>query len=53
MKIPLNEISTPGLLRLMRDVADVLGVDDKHWSLSISKADAVGGFVRVRVEIRD
>ena len=46
-----------GLLSRMKSgldgLADVLGVDDKHWSLSISKADAVGGFVRVRVEIRD
>ena len=30
-------------------LADVLGVDDKHWSLTIAKADAVGGFVRVEV----
>lgn len=30
-------------------LADVLGVDDKHWSLTISKADEVGGFVRVEV----
>lgn len=30
-------------------LADVLGVDDSKWSLSIAKADAVGGFVRVEV----
>lgn len=30
-------------------LADVLGVDDKHWSLTIAKADTVGGFVRVEV----
>ena len=30
-------------------LADVLEVDDKHWSLTISKADTVGGFVRVEV----
>ena len=30
-------------------LADVLGVDDKNWTLTISKADAVGGFVRVEV----
>lgn len=30
-------------------LADVLGVDDKHWTLTISKADTVGGFVRVEV----
>lgn len=31
-------------------LADVLGVDDKHWSFSISKADDVGGMVRVSVD---
>ena len=30
-------------------LADVLGVDDKHWSLSIARADEIGGFVRVEV----
>ena len=30
-------------------VADVLGVDDKHWSLSIARAGEIGGFVRVEV----
>lgn len=30
-------------------LADVLGVDDKRWSLTISKVDEVGGFVRVEV----
>lgn len=30
-------------------LADVLGVDDKHWSLSIAKADQVGGMVKVEV----
>ena len=30
-------------------LADVLGVDDKHWTLTISKADTVGGMVRVEV----
>ena len=30
-------------------LADVLEVNDKHWSLTISKADEVGGFVRVEV----
>lgn len=28
-------------------LADVLGVDDSKWSLSISKAERIGGFVRV------
>jgi crossover junction endodeoxyribonuclease RusA len=28
---------------------DVLGVDDSRWSLTICKADSVGGFVRVEV----
>ena len=32
-------------------LADVLGVDDKHWTLTISKADTVGGFVKVCVEV--
>ena len=32
-------------------LADVLGVDDKHWTLTISKSDEVGGMVRV--EVRD
>ncbi len=30
-------------------LADVLGVDDKHWSLTIQKGVGVGGFVRVMV----
>ena len=30
-------------------LADVLGVDDKHWTLTISKADTVGGIVQVEV----
>ena len=30
-------------------LADVLGVDDKHWSLSIERADQLGGYVRVEV----
>lgn len=30
-------------------LADVLGVDDSKWGLSISKADRIGGFVRVVV----
>lgn len=30
-------------------VADVLGVDDKHWVLSIALAGEIGGFVRVEV----
>ncbi|HMZ86789.1 MAG TPA: endonuclease [Giesbergeria sp.] len=32
-------------------LADVLGVDDKHWSLSIARAETIGGMVRV--EVRD
>ena len=32
-------------------LADVLGVDDSRWSLSIERADTVGGFVKVRVEV--
>ena len=30
-------------------LADVLGVDDKHWGLSITRADTVGGYVQVEV----
>lgn len=30
-------------------LADVLEVDDKHWSLNIARADEIGGFVRVEV----
>ncbi|WP_205690329.1 endonuclease [Comamonas serinivorans] len=30
-------------------LADVLGVDDRHWSLSIAGADQVGGYVKVEV----
>ena len=30
-------------------LADVLGVDDKHWKLEIDRADEIGGFVRVEV----
>lgn len=31
-------------------VADVLGVDDRNWSLTLHKSDAVGGFVLVEVQ---
>lgn len=34
-------------------LADVLGVDDREWSLTIRKADQVGGFVRVSVEVNN
>ena len=30
-------------------LADVLGVDDRHWSLSIDRAEEVGGMVTVEV----
>lgn len=30
-------------------LADVLGVDDSKWTLTIRKADEIGGFVRVEV----
>lgn len=30
-------------------LADVLGVDDSKWSLTIAKADTVGGYVEVTV----
>ncbi len=32
-------------------LADVLGVDDSRWSLTIRKGDTVGGFVRVEVAV--
>jgi len=30
-------------------LCDVLGVDDKHWSLTIAKSDEIGGMVKVRI----
>lgn len=30
-------------------LALALGVDDKHWDISLSRADTIGGFVRVKV----
>lgn len=30
-------------------LADVLRVDDRHWSLTICKGEGIGGFVRVEV----
>lgn len=32
-------------------LADVLGVDDRHWALTIKKSDQIGGFVKVLVEV--
>lgn len=32
-------------------LADIAGVDDKHWSLSISRSANIGGMVRVTVEV--
>lgn len=34
-------------------LADVLGVDDKHWTLTIAKADEIGGFVRILIEPKE
>ena len=34
---------------MLDGLADVLGVDDSRWSLTIQKADDIGGFVRVEV----
>lgn len=31
-------------------LADVLGVDDSRWTLTIQKSDAVGGVVKVEVQ---
>lgn len=33
-------------------LADVLGVDDSRWTLEISKADQVGGYVQVEITER-
>ena len=30
-------------------LADVIGVDDRHWSLTIERADVIGGMVKVEV----
>lgn len=30
-------------------LADVLGVDDKHWSLTITKSEEIGGMVKVKI----
>ncbi|HEY8879196.1 MAG TPA: hypothetical protein VIN03_16630 [Roseateles sp.] len=30
-------------------LADVLGVDDRHWSLSLAVSKEIGGFVRIEV----
>lgn len=30
-------------------LADVLGVDDRHWSLSITRAEEIGGMVKIEV----
>ena len=42
-----------GLLSRMKSgldgLADVLEVDDKHWSLSIARAEEIGGMVKVEV----
>lgn len=31
-------------------LADVLGIDDKYWSLSLNVAEGIGGFVRIEVK---
>lgn len=33
-------------------LADALGVDDKHWSLSIAKSAEIGGMVKIKIESR-
>lgn len=44
-----------GLLSRMKSgldaIADITGVDDRHWSLTISKADRIGGMVKIKVEV--
>lgn len=32
-------------------LADVLGVDDRHWSLSIDRSEQIGGYVKVHVGV--
>lgn len=31
-------------------LADVLKVDDKHWTLTIKKGEGIGGFVQIHIE---
>ncbi len=33
-------------------LADALGVDDKHWSLSIAKSPEIGGMVKIKIARR-
>jgi crossover junction endodeoxyribonuclease RusA len=34
-------------------LSDVIGVDDKNWSIHIEKSDNIGGFVDVKIELID
>ncbi len=51
MKIPLNEISTPGLLRLMRDVAAEL--EARHNAPAVQHVQATRPVETVRVPPED
>lgn len=31
-------------------LSDALGVDDKHWSLTIQKGEGIGGMVKILIE---
>lgn len=37
----------------MDAIADVTGVDDKHWTLAIRRADTIGGMVRLTITEAD
>jgi crossover junction endodeoxyribonuclease RusA len=37
---------------LLDGLADVLKVDDRHWSLTISKSEDVGGYVKIKIEVQ-
>lgn len=32
-------------------LSDALGVDDKHWAITIQKGDGIGGMVKVKIDI--
>jgi crossover junction endodeoxyribonuclease RusA len=34
-------------------LADVLGVDDRHWRPNLARAEEIGGFVRVEVRLAE
>jgi crossover junction endodeoxyribonuclease RusA len=32
-------------------LADVVQVDDRHWSFTISKSNELGGFIKIKIEV--